>query len=148
MGGTQAHSATGAAAGGHGTHLEDPQRGRGAAQPDLHEALPSPSPGGEAMHHPHACCMATHICMYISLLAYYKQLDISFLKPKLQAGVTLDACVAARHLKAALALSQDVVLLVTVATMVTSLVTSLEMSCPSWKRIAGTVATWETEGRP
>ncbi len=44
---TQAHPATGAAVGGHGTHLEDPQCGWGATQPVLHEAFPTPSPGGE-----------------------------------------------------------------------------------------------------
>ena len=43
----QAHPATGAAVGGHGAHLEDPQCGRGATQPGLHEAFPTPSPGGE-----------------------------------------------------------------------------------------------------
>ncbi len=58
----QAHPATGAAVGGHGAHLEDPQCGWGATQLVLHEAFPTPSPGGEPT--PPDLCQTSQLIYY------------------------------------------------------------------------------------
>ncbi len=62
----QADSAAGEAAGGQRAHLEEPQCGRGAAQPPLHETLPTSSAGGDSLSpglnaHPFVCVEGNHV---------------------------------------------------------------------------------------